>query len=185
MNNIFRILILTAVVAMNGCKSQTDTLPTELPVIDLAAEVGKGKIVNLSKVASDIRYVKLETTEGSLIGTYPKVFYENERIYVFSTRQVVKVFDRDGKFLFTFDKSGRGPEEAQDISNIRIMPYTGGMVIQTLSIDAKDRLLFYDRDGNFEKSKLVPRNKTTSQEKTISLNDSVFIGSGAPRHKDL
>ena len=184
MKNIFRILILTAVVAMNGCKSQTDTLPTELPVIDLAAEVGKGKIVNLSKVASDIRYVKLETTEGSLIGTYPKVFYENERIYVFSTRQVVKVFDRDGKFLFTFDKSGRGPEEAQDISNIRIMPYTGGMVIQTLSIDAKDRLLFYDRDGNFEKSKLVPRNKTTSQEKTISLNDSVFIGSAAPRHKD-
>jgi hypothetical protein len=184
MKSILGILILTAIIAVNGCKSQPATESGGVAVIDLASEVGKGKIVNLSEVASDIRYVKLETTKESLIGFFPNVFYENDRIYVFSTRQIIKVFDKDGKFLFTFDKSGRGPNESQHTSYIRVMPYTGGMTIQTSTLDSKDRLLFFDRDGNFEKSKEVPRIKSTTQEKTINLNDTIFIGSAAPRHKD-
>ncbi|PKO98457.1 MAG: hypothetical protein CVU13_09875 [Bacteroidetes bacterium HGW-Bacteroidetes-8] len=183
MKSILGILIMTAIVAVNGCKSQPATEGGGVAVIDLASEVGKGKIVNLSEVASDIRYVKLETTEGSLIGAYPKVFYENDRIYVISSK-MIKVFDKDGKFLFTFDKSGNGPNEYQFASNMRIMPYTGGITVQTFSLDSKDKLLFFDRDGNFEKSKEVPRIKATSQERTINLNDSIFIGSAAPRHKD-
>lgn len=175
---------MTAIIAVNGCKSQPATESGGVAVIDLASEVGKGKIVKLSEVASDIRYVKLETTEGSLIGLFPQVYYENERIYVFSTRQVVKVFDNDGKYLFTFDKRGRGPNESQYTSNIRIMPHTGGMTIQTSSGDFRDRLLFFDRNGNFEMSKDVPRIKSISSEKTINLNDTIFIGSAAPRHKD-
>jgi hypothetical protein len=184
MKNIYSLLVFTAVVALAGCNSQPVEEGGDVPVIDLASEVGRGRVVDLSEVASDIRYVKLETTEGSLIGQFPSVFYENERIYVFSTRQIIKVFDKDGKYLFTFDKRGRGPNESQHTNYIRVMPYTGGMTIQTFSLDSKDRLLFFDRDGNFEKSKEIPRIKSTTQERTLNLNDSVFISSAAPRHRD-
>ena len=184
MKNIYSLLVLTAVVALAGCKSQRVTEGGGVPVIDLASEVGRGKVIDLSEVASDIRYVKLETTKESLIGQFPRVFYENGRIYVFSTRQIIKVFDKDGRFLFTFDKRGRGPNESQFTANIRVMPYTGGITIQEHTRNSNDRLLFYDRDGNFEKSKEIPRIKTISSERTISLNDTVFIGSAAPRHED-
>ena len=82
-----------------SCKSAVNNQPGTTPVIDLASSVGGGRVVNLSDIATDVRYVKLETSDSSLIGMFPRVFYENERIYVLSVR-VIKVFDKNGKFLF-------------------------------------------------------------------------------------
>ncbi|PKP05663.1 MAG: hypothetical protein CVU10_09945 [Bacteroidetes bacterium HGW-Bacteroidetes-5] len=179
MKDVYRLLILTAVLAVAGCKSELKTENGGVAVIDLASEVGKGKIVNLSEIASDIRYVKLETSDSSLIGEFPYVFYENERIYFFS-KWVLKVFDKDGKFLFKFHKIGRGPQEYKMIRNIRIMSGTGEIMVQTKAMEGTGNLIFYDRNGNFLKKKSIPYNNNAYQNKFYEVNDNLFITAASP-----
>lgn len=51
-------------------------------VIDVGSDIGRGRVVDLSEIASDITYVPLETTSDSFIGMLPVVFFESDRIYV-------------------------------------------------------------------------------------------------------
>lgn len=183
MRNIHKILILTAIVALGGCNSQQKTVTGGLPVIDLASNVGQGEIVNVSDVAHDIRYVKLETSDSSLIGRYPTVFYENERIYVLSMR-VLKVFDKDGKFLFKFDRRGRGAQEYVASRRIRAMHGSGNILVQTQALGASDDLMFFDREGNYLAKKNVPYNKNTFQSDVLEIGDNLYVAAASPKYKD-
>jgi len=165
-----------------SCNSTVNIQNETVPVIDLASVVGKGRVVNLSEVASDIRYVQLETSDSSLIGMYPRVFYENERIYVHSMK-VVKVFDKNGKFLFKFDRRGRGAQEYQS-GNIRAMSKTGDIIVQTNAAAQSDNLLFYDREGNFIKKAIIPYQKYTFLNRTIEINNNLFVTSTSPKYRD-
>jgi len=183
MKNISKLLIISAIVALGGCKSQQKNVTGGLPVIDLASNVGKGEVVNLSDVAHDIRYVKLETSDSSLIGRYPTVFYENERIYVLSMR-VLKVFDKDGKFLFKFDRRGRGAQEYVASRRIRAMHGSGDILVQTQAIGASDNLMFFDREGNYLDKKNVPYNKNTFQSDVLEIGDNLYVAAASPKYKD-
>ncbi|MDP3437799.1 MAG: 6-bladed beta-propeller, partial [Bacteroidales bacterium] len=138
-----------------SCKSVVNNQPGTTPVIDLASSVGGGRVVNLSDIATDVRYVKLETSDSSLIGMFPRVFYENERIYVLSVR-VIKVFDKNGKFLFKFDRRGRGAQEYQMASDTRVMSKTGEIIVRSNAPAQSNYLLFYDREGSFTKKIVIP-----------------------------
>ena len=165
-----------------SCNSTVSIQNETVPVIDLASEIGKGRVVNLSEVASDIRYVQLETSDSSLIGMYPRVFYENERIYVLSVR-VVKVFDKNGKFLFKFDRRGRGAQEYQS-GSIRVMSNTGDFMVQTNAPFESVNLIFYDREGRYIKRATIPYQKYTFQDRTIEINNNLFVTSASPKYKD-
>ena len=183
MRDINKILILIIIIASGSCKPKQIIREEGLPVIDLASNVGKGKIVNLSDVAHDVRYVKLETSDSSLIGQYPTVFYENERIYVYSMR-VLKVFDKDGKFLFKFDRRGRGAQEYVASRRIRAMYGSGDILVQTQAIGASDDLMFFDREGNYLDKKNVPYNKNTFQSDVLEIGDNLFVAAASPKYKD-
>jgi hypothetical protein len=122
-------------------------------VIDVGSDIGKGRVVDLSEIASDITYIPLQTTSDSFSGGSPVVIFENDRIYVRGAK-VIKVFDKSGKYLFTFDRRGRGPEEyprgtpwiEKGTGNFYIESFKGGnKVVKT-----------YDRDGNFKKDIIMP-----------------------------
>jgi hypothetical protein len=147
----------------------------DVMIINLESVVGSGRVVNLSEVADDIRYVALETTDSSLIGSFPTVFYENERIYVISMR-VVKVFDKDGKYLFTFDKRGRGPMEYTSPRKIVIEPESGDITIIVHSAD-ESKILTYDRDGNYLNTKFLPVLTETKLDITTKITDNFYVAS--------
>ena len=112
---IFVLISLT--VCLCSCKnSKTGKLVDnpDLKTIDVGKSIGKGRIVNISEIATDIKYVPLETNKSSLIGKGAVVFYENGRIYVRFLRTILQVFDSTGKYLFTFNKIVRGPQEYID-----------------------------------------------------------------------
>ncbi len=166
-------IFLICIIA-SGCKNSKSA--GNLNTIDLASNVGKGEVVNLSEVANDIRYVKLETNESSLIGRFPKAYYENERIYVI-TAQVIRVFDINGKFLFKFDRRGRGPEEYINVGNFLFLPGTDNIVVYNHGFGSNSKLLYYDNNGMFIRSKEIPRSANLSSEKVIILNNSMYINS--------
>ena len=146
----------------------------DLNTIDLASNVGKGKIVDLSDVAHDIRYVKLETNDSSLIGNNPRVFYEKGRIYIVCSR-VIKAFDENGKYLFKLDNRGRGPKESVNISNILFLPDSGGILIHSRGSERTNKLLFFDMNGKHLKTKDMPVKFNMSSEMVSRLNSNLYV----------
>ena len=142
----FRIsaIIIFILISCSG-KPERDSIT--LKEIDVESNVGGGKIVPLSEVASEIQYIKLETKESSLIEHNQSVFIENDRIYVKSgSKKHLTVFDMKGRFLFRFNRIGRGSEEYSKVQRVDIEPGTGNILISDY-----DNMKLYDRDGKFIK----------------------------------
>ena len=181
--------ILTATLILfvaASCGSESETIQGDIKVIDLAGAVGKGKIVNISEVADDIKYVALETTDNSLIGQRARVQIKNDRIYVISSQYLsfdIKVFDINGKYLFTFNRMGRGPEEYSLMSYVKIDNVTGGfMAFDIFSLKSNDTMTSlcvkeYDKDGKYIKSHNLPVIKPGRLESVNKLNENLYISS--------
>lgn len=152
-----------------SCSSGVDkgVMSLGYTVIDVGSDVGKGRVVDLSEIASDITYIPLESKSDSFIGGVPVVFFENERIYVKSGRSF-KVFDKSGKYLFTFDRRGRGPEEY-----VRGLPKiekkTGNFYAEHLKGGGNSVLKTYSRDGHFKKEIAIP----SVQNRLLSLSKAI------------
>ncbi len=143
----------------------------EYSVIDVGSSVGKGRVVNLSEIASDIKYIPLETDSNSLIGSIPLVFFENERIYIRFSK-IIKVFDKAGKYLFTFDRRGGGPEEYPSSCNTEIEPGSGNFraIFQKGSYTI---VKTYSREGEFIKDFTFPGIRGMSR--TIKLSPNLYM----------
>lgn len=141
-------------------------------VIDVGSDVGKGRVVDLSEIASEITYIPLETNRNSFIGRSPVVSFENERIYVRSA-SITNVFDKSGKYLFTFNRKGRGPEEYPDGRPL-IEKGTGNFYIECMkggNIGVDKVVKTYDRDGNFKREITMPPFKPFSKDRMLSLKE--------------
>jgi len=78
--------------------------------IDRAFNVEENR--NLSEIARDYKWVKLETTEDCFISQIEKVFITDRNILVFDrVRSNVFVFDLNGRFLNRIGRTGKGPGE--------------------------------------------------------------------------
>jgi hypothetical protein len=191
----FRVLavVLIALLTTNSCKTDVELQTGEIKIIDLAGAVGGGKIVSISEVADDIKYVALETTDSSLIGMGAKVITGNDRIYVRSRNSTFydfKVFDLNGKYLFTFNRTGRGPEEYSAMSQIEIDPVTGGfMVFDMMPLITNNSLSswffkMYDKNGNYLKNIDVPQINDGRLEFVRRLNENLFVSSVGSSSKE-
>lgn len=114
-------------------------------VIDVESAVGKGSIVNLSEVASDIRYIPLETNAESVIGNVWNLKFSKGKIYISDNKYTISIFTEEGKFVKKFSRVGRGPEEYVDISTFQVNDTDGGIEI----MDRSGRIIRYDSEGNF------------------------------------
>ena len=186
MKNIrFLTVVVIALLTTISCKTDVELQTGEIKVIDLAGAVGGGKIVNISDVADDIKYVALETTDSSLIGLAARVQVENGRIYVHSKKSNstdIKVFDIDGKYLFTFDRTGRGPEEYSSMSKIEIDNITGGFIVfdkipSTSNSKSLGHFKEYDKLGNYIKTTIMPVIDPGRLDGVKRLNKNLYISS--------
>lgn len=125
-----------------------------LTVIDVGSDVGKGRVVDLSEIAEEITYIPLETSEDSFISAAPVISLENNRIYV-KSRGVIKVFDRSGKYLFTFDRRGRGPQE-YSYSAPNVERGTGRFYAENPNSDHSVTVKLYSKEGDFVKEFTAP-----------------------------
>ncbi|MDZ4058585.1 MAG: 6-bladed beta-propeller, partial [Bacteroidales bacterium] len=91
-------------------------------------------MVQLSEIAESIEYIPLETNRNSMIDkvSWSSLVFENNKYYI-RTRfeESIFVFDSVGKFLFKFNRTGRGPEEYEYLAGFTVDP-DGNIIIRSV-----------------------------------------------------
>lgn len=121
----------------------------ELVEIDIPGLLKPERDPLLSEIASDIQFVKLETTNECLIGSIGSVAYWGPNLLITSDgRKKLFVFSGEGKFLRSVGVVGKGPGEFLEIYGMSIDPATGHLYILD---NGQVKLLEYDQEGKFLK----------------------------------
>lgn len=138
-------LLTTAMIIILAVSCSSEGAKSGKGIIDVESAVGKGRIVNLSEIAADIRYIPLETNAESVIGNVWNLKFSKGKIYISDNKYTISIFTEEGKFIKKFSRVGRGPEEYVDISTFQVNDTDGGIEI----LDRSGRIIRYDAEGNF------------------------------------
>jgi len=159
-------LILTAVIISScGRKSTTETSDADSIIrIDLLSEA-ESEFVKISDIVSDLEYIPLQTTENSLIKSITKIVTRKNKIYIKNGLNDILCFDKEGNFLYSLNKTGRGPGEYTHINDFDISSDDNTLIILTygsmMEFNNTDTAFNYTKTINFKepfpsKVSLVP-----------------------------
>jgi hypothetical protein len=143
--------------------------------INLEEILGNKEQVNLSQLASNVEYIKLETNDNCMIGPTVDYFFMDSLIFVKNRDHILK-FSRDGKFLKRIGNPGRGPGEIDLTRVVSILPEKRLIIVQ---LNRKRELLYFNFDGELVKT--VGFNapfyhiKVLNDERYL-INNFVFVG---------
>lgn len=113
------------------------------------------KTINLSDIASEVKYIPLETRKNVLICRKPKYFFSGNFIFVNNLDHIL-VYDYSGKFIRQIGAPGRGPNEIIFISTTSVIDKEQVIAVQT---GGSRKLLFFSFDGKLIKSIPLPGNE--------------------------
>jgi len=162
MTRFFISIIVIFYVLFTACQNTSQTENKDLRVIDVAGGVGKNRLVNLSEIAESIEYIPLETNNESVLNSHSRypIFFVNGIVY-FPQREdgSVKIFDSSGKYISTFNRMGRGPQEYENFSLalIDIDNISGNILIKTYN-----KILEYMPDGKFVRRINIPERELSN-----------------------
>ena len=125
-----------------SCDNNKVKSPTIIP---LASTVGKYNILNLSDIASEIKYIPIETKDSVLITPrIINIMYENEKILILDISSAIKnscyLFDINGKFCCKIGQWGQGPDDYLQINDVSIHE-------NLIYLMAWHKILVYDTSG--------------------------------------
>ena len=146
-----------------------------IKVLDVEKGVEQRDFVNLSKYATEINYIPLETKLDCMMGVdqYTSILKSGERFYFSSwlAEAPLFTFDESGKFLGIVGTKGRAANEyMRRIKSFTADEQSGELVI----CDVTAKLLFYDSDGNFRISKQIERENRVFDYKLFSVGNREF-----------
>ena len=86
--------------------------PVQTNVIDFANAIKANETPLLSSIASQVKYIPLETNYESVIDSPTDIFISGSELIVECHRmRFFRVFDLNGNYLRTIARNGNGPEE--------------------------------------------------------------------------
>ncbi|MFA5849392.1 MAG: 6-bladed beta-propeller [Bacteroidales bacterium] len=169
---LYKIALLSVcIIVLASCSEKKSD--KDIRIIDIAGAIGKGRIVDLSEIAKEIKYIPLETTDSSLLGDINSIFYENGHIYMcdYNARSI-KVFDSTGKYVSKIDRYGRGPEEYTSMYDFHVIPKNGNVTIISSELGALNE---YDMFGNFVSKTNFPYLKDYRNLRCIKMDDNTYL----------
>jgi len=166
-NPIITIYALTFLLAVSACQKKVSDPQTGH--FDLSNNWRSMEKVNLSEIAEAIEYVALETSPECILGPENslQVTILKDYLVVHDHNKVMRVFDRQGKYLNDVGKIGEGPEEYFQLNKYYIDENRGEIYI--LSLDSK--CMVYGFDGQFKR-----QFKAGGQASRIIVNKDGNIG---------
>lgn len=114
-------LILLFVLFFSCQEKKQESVSTEnvssFREIDLGSNLkDSGEKMLLSDLVEDVEYIKLETTDASLLASIVDMKMHNDHLFIHTlgvdnNSALIKVFERNGKFVRSVGKIGNGPGE--------------------------------------------------------------------------
>lgn len=133
----------------------------------------KTRSIKIESLFKNIKYVRLETKQGSLVDDdIDKIESKNGIIYIKDTKSSgpeVMLFDAQGKHIRNIDRCGQGPEEY--INGIEIAINDKGNV-SFADRTGKGRIVTYTSEGNFVSSIHLPG---IALKDLTYLNDTILV----------
>ncbi len=119
-----------------SCSPKNDKVSTDLKFIDVEGAIGSGKVVKISEISDEVKYIPLETSELALVGgsSGRGLIYENGFIYFpekTASNNAMKIFDSKGRFVKLFNRKGRGPQEYDEMGGMRVDFTTGNIIVRS------------------------------------------------------
>jgi hypothetical protein len=101
--------------------------------------------IELSRIASKIEYIFLETSDECLIDKIDKILIDDDQVFIFNKKQFF-VFYSNGKFKNSVGSYGKGPGEY-----LRIMDFTINTNENEIYIYDSDqqKIIVFNYEGNF------------------------------------
>jgi len=118
MKRILFFLLIASFLGFYSCSSSNSS--EDNIMIDVESVVGKGSIHKASDFIKEIKYIPLETNSNSMVGDISNLIVMNNKMYVRDNKNVITIFDMNGKYLNTLNRVGRGPEEYMAISDFEV-----------------------------------------------------------------
>ncbi|MFT0237239.1 6-bladed beta-propeller [Bacteroides thetaiotaomicron] len=144
------LMIIAYILVSCSTKSTNNSTKNDeqnLIVIDVTKKHPE-KIVYAQDIA-DIEYIPLETNDSTLIDRRkPDVVSEQYIVYHNQNGQVL-VFNRQGKRLYSFNRTGGGPEEYDSIDEIVLDEKKKELYITNCELNTK--IYVYSIDGTFKR----------------------------------
>jgi len=130
--------------------------------------------INLSEFVDSVKFIRLETTEESLINNINTVFFvDDEVVIVDKMSGKILVFDNNGNYIRKIANRGRGPGEYLGITSCN---YDNERRQLSIYDDSTHKLLLYDLLGNFIKEILIDTAKSAPMRAPI--RDMVNLPNG-------
>lgn len=155
MNRIIKNLVCytTLLFCLIACnyKLTNDSIYNDVETITI--DYDKLPILYTDSIVSDIRFIRLETTENNLISRIDRLLFTNGKIIVvdlFSSKSI-HIFDESGKHINRVSYLGNGPQEYLTITDVDITP--DGLI--AIKDNFKDIILYFNTDGNFVKKEEI------------------------------
>ncbi len=144
MKNYFVLLLAGSLLFLHSCTTDNEKVSTNTLCVDAKGELRK---LRFSDLYSELKYIRLETSQESLISQVYKIIPFADRLLVVD-RELGKilVFGSDGKFISIIGNKGAGPEEYVGISDVSIDP--SGKRIFVLD-DSQRQVQVYGTDGSY------------------------------------
>lgn len=128
------ILVLGSICITNSCsEKKNDAASVEKSMTLVPVTIKDVKtFYGFYDIVSDVKFLPLETTDSSLIGSIGKIKFFEHYILVFdgSTRSIF-IFDDKGKYVNKINRVGRGPYEYNRIKDFCVHPVTGDISVLT------------------------------------------------------
>jgi len=137
-----------------SCGNSSNTEENKSIVKDLEYDTNKSKTIaiddkmvsfDVDEKVDSVQYIKLQTTEESLIGTISKLVIEGERIFIHDrTGDQIVSFDLKGNYLYKISGPGRGSNEYVRIHDFAVNN-DSLLIYDNLSM----KILIYNSEGEF------------------------------------
>jgi hypothetical protein len=108
--------------------------------------------LRLSEIADSIYYIVMETDSGNLFHNLAEPFFTEKYIFIDNVYHIL-MFSRNGRFIRSIGKKGRGPGEIDIIRQMSVLDSLETIIVQ---LNWVRKLYFFSYEGEFMKSTPVP-----------------------------